>query len=581
MKDDTSQQKDSHDQSIDWSFLRPYLGWSIVLVLVVMISNGLNLMIPRLVGTAIDSFDPSNGELTAIWSDIRWIVLSAVGVLIFAIAQAFLAAWIAEKVARDFREKLVQKISRQSVGFIDSFESGRLYTMITSDTEAVKNIISLGLVNILSALIILVGSVILLFSINVRLASFAVISLPFMVVVFGWVFRNISQYFKKSQEVLERINQVINESVTGSMLVRVLFGQEVENIKFVTVNTESRDIGYRIIDLFSVLLPAINLLSNFTIVVILYFGGRQVIGGGLSVGDFSAFVSYVNLLVTPIFILGFVSNIISRSFVSLKRLGEVLNAPDHDVVSDGHSGQVKGSIVFENVSLELGGRMVLNTISFELQAGKRNAIVGPTAAGKSLIMYLMAGIIQPTQGTIRIDGVLVKDWDQRKLFEQIGLVFQESVLFRTSLRENIVFDREIPTEQMDQYLHIAHLDDVIKGLDAGLETIVSERGTNLSGGQKQRVMLARALAIDPKILLLDDFTARVDIHTEREIISRLAEYSQDITLVSISQKLESVKDFDTIVVLMEGELIGQGTHLELLENSLEYGQIWNSQQTSP
>jgi ATP-binding cassette subfamily B protein len=567
-------------QSIDWSFWRKYSGLTALLTLLVFSSNGLSLAIPRLVGQVIDQLDGSVGSLTEAWQEVRIILIIAFGALTFSIGQAFLAAKIAERVARDFRERLIDKISGQSVAFVDSFDPGRLYTIVTSDTEAVKNIISMGLVNVLSALIILVGSVILIFTIDVRLSFVAVISLPLMVGVFGWVFVRISQYFRRSQEVLERVNRVVNENILGAMLIRVLASRGFEEQKFQTVNSESRDVGYAIINLFSILLPAVNLLSNLTIAAILWFGGRRVIAGDLSVGDFSAFVSYVNLLVTPIFILGFVSNVISRSFVSLRRIGEILNAPEQVIPEGGYVGPLRGDIEFVDVCLQIGGRQVLKDISFRFEAGKRNALVGPTAAGKTLLLSLMAGLIEPTSGSIKVDGVEVTDWDRKELYAQVGLVFQESVLFRASLKENILFDREISQERLDEILRVAHLDDVIRELDDGLETIVSERGSNLSGGQKQRVMLARALAIDPKVLLLDDFTARVDQKTEGEILERLEQAFSDITLISISQKLSSVQDFDSIVLVMEGECIDQGTHDEMLQRSLEYRQIWDSQQTS-
>ena len=414
------------------------------------------------------------------------------------------------------------------------------------------------------------------------MAFIAIVTLPLIIAVFAFIFKNISSLFRSAQEVLGNINKVINESVLGAMLIRVLNAQNYENTKFQEVNIRSRDIGFNITNLFASLIPAINLVSNFAIVSIIWFGGRQVMVADLTLGEFSAFISYFNLLITPIFILGFVSSFISRGLVSLSRIQEVLQAPEEAVMDESNliRQEVKGNIVFDKVCYEIDGKSLLKDISFAINPQTKNAIIGPTGSGKSLILSLLTGLIQPTGGQILIDDIPLNQWDPKYIFKTMGLVFQESILFNSSLTDNIVFNQTIPEIELQKALNTANVSEIIQTLSNGLDTQISERGTNLSGGQKQRIMLARALVRSPKMLLLDDFTARVDMKTEKEIISSLFTNYPDITLISITQKIEPIQDYNQIIVIMEGELLATGIHTELLKTSIEYTQIWQSQQTT-
>ncbi|MEX0596544.1 MAG: ABC transporter ATP-binding protein [Candidatus Paceibacterota bacterium] len=575
------QKSKTKKSKIDLKFLRPYIGWAVFLTLFIFISNGANLLIPRILGNSIDNFS-QNGVIYKLAPDIWLLITIAIFVLLGSLIQTIIGIYIAENVARDLRDQLIKKILSQPVSFINEQDSAELFTNITSDVEQVKDIISQGFASIFSALIILIGSVILLFSINVRLALIAIISLPIIIAIFAFIFKNISKLFRSSQEILSKINKVINESVLGAMLIRVLNSQNYENNKFNNVNQQGKEIGFQIINLFSSLIPAINLVSNFAIVTIIWFGGRQVMVEDLTLGEFSAFISYFNLLITPIFILGFVSNFISRGFVSLNRIQRVLNAPEQ-IKQDNNNlitQSVKGKITFDKVFYEVNGKCLLKDVSFEIQPQTKNAIIGPTGSGKSLILSLITGLIQPTSGQILIDDIPLQKWNQDYIFKTMGLVFQESILFNTSLKENILFNTNASELDYQKALATSNVSEIIQSLPAGINTKISERGSNLSGGQKQRIMLARALVRSPKILLLDDFTARVDIKTEKEVIDSLSENYPTLTLISITQKIEPIKDYDQIIIIMEGELLAIGKHHTLLQSSIEYAQIWKSQQTT-
>jgi ATP-binding cassette subfamily B protein len=277
--------------------------------------------------------------------------------------------------------------------------------------------------------------------------------------------------------------------------------------------------------------------------------------------------------------IGFMSNVIARASASYQRIHATLTAPDF--VDKGTANkQLSGNISLKNVSVSYGENPALKNISFKINGGTRTAIIGPTAAGKTQLLYVLIGLIKPGQGEVFYDDISLTDYNRDALLKQIGLVFQDSIIFNMTVRENIAFNSEVTENDLQKAIDTAELNDFIKTLPEGLDTIVSERGSSLSGGQKQRIMLARALAINPKILLLDDFTARVDTLTEQKIAENVQQNYPDITLVSVTQKIDPIKNYDQIIVMMEGELIASGKHDYLMQHSPEYVQIYHSQKST-
>jgi len=320
-------------------------------------------------------------------------------------------------------------------------------------------------------------------------------------------------------------------------------------------------------------------VANLATVTILAMGGHFVVAGTMTLGNFAAFNSYLILLIFPIMMIGFMSNIIASASASYARINEVQDAPA-TVESGTIDTNIKGDIEVKNVSLSFGEKPVLKDISFSIKAGSKTAIIGPTAAGKSQLLYLLTGLIAPDSGSIEFDGVRIDNYTKDLFHSQIGFVFQDSVIFNMSLRENIAFSNKVTDESLNKAISMAELSDFIDSLPQGLDTIVSERGTSLSGGQKQRIMLARALAINPKVLLLDDFTSRVDRQTENKILCNLENNYPWLTLISVTQKIAPVRHFEQIILLMEGEIIATGKHKDLKESSPEYAQIYSSQKST-
>jgi ATP-binding cassette subfamily B protein len=320
-------------------------------------------------------------------------------------------------------------------------------------------------------------------------------------------------------------------------------------------------------------------VANLAVVTILALGGHFVVVGSMSLGNFAAFNSYIALLIFPILMIGFMSNIIASATASYQRIQVVLEAPEPPETGT-ITSNIKGDIRVNNVSLLYGEKPVLKNISFSVKAGSKTAIIGPTAAGKSQLLNLFTNLILPSSGSIEFDGISMERYTKDLFHSQIGFVFQDSVIFNMSLRENIAFNDRVTNEALEKAIATAELTDFIESLPQKLDTIVSERGTSLSGGQKQRIMLARALAINPGILLLDDFTSRVDRKTENTILCNLENNYPGLTLISVTQKIAPVKHFEQIILLMEGEIIATGTHKELLQSSPEYAQIYSSQRST-
>ena len=442
--------------------------------------------------------------------------------------------------------------------------------------DAVKSFVSQAIASIISSIFLIIGASTLLLLTDWKLALAVLVIVPIIGITFFVVLAKVRKLFLRAQGAIDWLNKVINESILGSALIRLLNSQTPEYNKFIKANTEARDISLRILALFASLIPVITFFTNIATLTILVLGGHFIIMGSLTLGEFTAFNSYLAILIFPILIIGFMSNVIAQATASYQRIDDVLRTPD--AKDEGtHIAQLKGDVSMDNITLQLGERPILKDVSFEVKAGTRTAIIGPTAAGKTQLLYVLTGLAKPTAGTVLYDDTNIEAYNKQNLYSQIGFVFQDSVLFNLTLRENIAFSNTVNDEGLKKAIDTAELGDFIDALPQKLDTIVSERGTSLSGGQKQRVMLARALALDPKVLLLDDFTARVDSRTEKKILENVRANYPNLTLISVTQKIVSVEDYDQILLLEDGEIIARGRHAELMQSSPEYVQIFNSQ----
>jgi ATP-binding cassette subfamily B protein len=558
-----------------WSLLKPYNRMIFLLMLFALLGNGINLILPKIVASAIDSY-PASYHLRKVM--LQYIGASLV-VFVFTWLQGLVQVYTSEKVARDLRSSLSQKISRQSSAFVEAANPSKLLTNLTSDTDAIKMFVSQAIVSIASSLIIIVGACILLFVTNWRLAFAVVGIIPIIGFAFAFVLKKVRPLFSQNRQVIDRLNKVINESILGASIIRVINSQQPEYIKFLEANTQSKNISLQVIKMFAGLIPVIVLTANLGGLAILTLGGHFVISNTMTLGDFAAFNSYLAMLIFPIIVIGFMSNLIAQAQASYGRITGILHAADPVDTATIHT-PLQGNIDMKNVSVKYGEKAALKEIDFSVKAGSSLAVIGPTAAGKTQLLYLLTGLIKPTTGKVLFDGIGIEAYNKEGFYSQLGFVFEDSILFNMSIRENIAFSRQATDASLAKAIATAELKDFIDTLPDKLDTIVSERGTTLSGGQKQRLMLARALAVNPKILLLDDFTARVDTNTETRILENLQRNYPGITLISVTQKIATAAPFDQIIVLMEGEIVARGVHETLMKESPEYVQIFNSQQST-
>jgi ATP-binding cassette subfamily B protein len=559
-----------------FSLLKPYKGMIIMLIVFALISNLINLLIPRIIAGAIDDYGKGQFILKAVVIEFS---AAAIIIFVFTYLQSILQTYASERVARNVRGLLSDKISRQSYAYIQKANPSKLLTNLTSDIDSIKMFVAQAVVSIASSIFVIIGACILLFITDWELALPVVTIIPIIGGAFYFILRKVRTLFKKSREVIDWLNKVINESILGSAVIRVLNSQQLEYNKFMDANIQAKSLGLSILKLFATLIPIINFTANMAILTILALGGHFVMTGDMTLGSLAAFNSYIVILIFPIIIIGFMSNIIAQASASYSRINQVIDAPETEETGTINE-PLKGNIELKNISVVYDGKPVLKDVSISIRAGSQLAIIGPTAAGKSQLLYLITGLIKPDSGTVEFDGINVTSYNKESFHGQIGLVFQDSIIFNMSLRENIAFSNSVTDESLEKAIETAGLKEFIDSLPKKLDTIASERGLSLSGGQKQRIMLARALALNPKILLLDDFTSRVDKKTEQSILGKLRINYPDLTLISVTQQIAPVKDFDQIILLMEGELIASGRHKELKETCPEYAQINNSQRST-
>jgi len=518
----------------------------------------------------------------------RALVTALVAIVIFAILRgtfAFLQAFWGEKnsqsVAYDLRNDLYAKIQQLSFAYHDKNQTGQLMIRATDDVEKVRLFIGQALLQLVGAIILLTGTVIILFSSNVKLAWTAMPILPVALVLF-MIFGTISQpLFAKVQQKLSALNTVLQENLAGIKVIKAFTREKQQQAKFHDAADATMKQAIVVARLFTFLFPLIFLIANLGQAAILYVGGRQIILGTLTVGAWQEFSMYLMYLFFPIAQFGFIITQLGQASASADRIFEILDAKS-DIVDKPDATKlppVKGDVKFDNVTFRyFGGDPVLKNVTFEARSGETVALLGATGSGKTSIINLLPRFYDPTEGSITIDGHDLRDVTLDSLRSQIGIVLQETTLFSGTIRENIAFGKpEATLEEVQAAAKAAAAHDFIMSFPDGYETHVGERGTTLSGGQKQRVAIARALLLNPRILILDDSTSSVDVATESHIQEALETLMKGRTSFVIAQRISTVMNADRILVLDKGEVVAQGKHAQLMEEEPIYAEIYNSQ----
>ncbi len=531
--------------------------------------------VPALEATASGAVNTLVGALIAI-------LIFAVARGVFAFGQNFLAQKISQNMAFDFRNNLFSKIQRLSFSYHDRNQTGQLMVRATDDVEKVRLFIGQGLMMALGSIILLTSTLVILLATNVNLTLVILPTLPFALILF-MVFGAISQpLFEKVQQRLSAMNTVFQENLAGLRLVKAFVQEPYEKKRFEKTAEAHYRQNLRVSLLFSFLFPTVMLISNLGQAAIYYFGGQQIIYGTLTIGEWQKFGMYLLYVFFPLGQLGFIISMMAQAGASARRVYEILDAKSDVVNKPGAPAlpPVQGNVVFNNVTFSYfsSGDPALDSISFAAEPGQTIALLGATGSGKTTIINLIPRFYDVTGGSVMIDGTDVRDVTIESLRRQIGIVLQETTLFSGTIRDNIAFGRpDASQEEVEAAARAAAAHDFIMEFPAGYDTPVGERGSTLSGGQKQRIAIARALLMDPRILILDDSTSSVDLTTEYHIQQSLNRLMKGRTSFVIAQRISTVVNADQILVLEKGHIVARGVHEELMENSELYAEIYSSQ----
>jgi ATP-binding cassette subfamily B multidrug efflux pump len=545
------------------------------------------LATPLLIGRAIDEgIGPR--RLGVIFVVVGWLVGLALARALFTFLQGYLAERASQGVAYDLRDALFERIERLSFSYYDRVQTGQLVTRLTSDVEQIRTFAGSGVVQLANAVVMLVGTTVVLLYLDWQLALVALAIVPIIAVLLVRFVGRIRPLFREVQQTLGRLNTVLQEDLLGVRVIRAFAREDYETARYASVNDELLEKNLTTVRVFSNNFPFVFLFANLGTLAIIWFGGWQVIGGRLSVGDLVAFNTLLGFMLFPILTIGFLSASISRAGASSQRVFDVLDAPldVKDAPDASTLLPLSCRVDFDNVSFRYPGsaRDILAGVSFTARPGQTVAVLGTTGSGKSTLVNLIPRFYDVTGGAVRLDGNDVRDVTLSSLRSQIGIVLQETRLFSGTVRDNVAFGKPDATdEEVVAAAEAAQAGEFIRGLSEGFETVIGERGIGLSGGQRQRIAIARALLIDPRLLILDDSTSAVDAETEaaiQETLDRLMR-EKHRTVFVIAQRVSTVRDADLILVLDEGSIAASGTHEELRRESELYNEILGSQLLSP
>ena len=565
------------------AYLRSYKREAAGAFVALVLSSAASLATPQLIRVAIDE-GIAPRSLDIILLAVGGLVGAALMRGLFQFLQGYLAERASQGVAYDLRNDLFAKIERLGFGYYDKVETGQLVTRLTSDVEQIRTFAGSGVVQLAAAAVMLAGTTALLFSLNWRLALIALAIVPVIVVLLLRFVRRIGPLFRGVQQTLGRLNSILQEDLAGIRVIRTFARENYERERYRSVNEELLGRNLETVRTFSNNFPFVFLLANLGTLAIILFGGLQVIGGGLTVGELVAFNTYLGFLLFPILTIGFLAAGISRAGASSQRIFEVLDAPLE--VEDSPNAvplpPVSCQVEFDDVSFRYPGdeREILRNISFTAEPGQTVAILGTTGSGKSTLVNLIPRFYDVTEGSVKLDRHDVRDVTLSSLRGQIGIVLQTSLLFSGPVRDNIAYGRLDATQkEIEAAARAANAHEFIRDLPQGYASVVGERGVGLSGGQRQRIAIARALLVDPRLLILDDSTSAVDAETEtaiQESLDRLMREGNRTAFV-IAQRASTIRDADLILVLDGGTIAAQGTHEELLSESELYNEILGSQ----
>ncbi len=570
--------------------------WSIVSGFgFLLLTNITSLAAPWVLKLAIDSLKSS---LSLTPKTLLFYASLLVGVTIvqgaFRFFTRLILIGISRRIEYDFRNEILSHLQKLPWSFFTENKTGDIMTRTTEDLNAVRMALGPGFMHFFNTLVLFLAAGGLLFYINPRLAFFALLPLPLLSFMIRTLSRRIYQHFRGIQQQLADISTRVQENFAGIRIIKAYLQEEAELQAINKLGKEYVQKNLRLARIWGLFLPLMMLTSGLGAVIVLWLGGRQVIQGTLSLGEFVAFNSYLAMLIFPMMAMGWVINLFQRGAASMDRIVYILDEPPQEDIEIAPAHVIdtnifQGQLEFRNLSFSYGksteNRWTLKDINLVIPAGTTLGIVGPVGAGKSTLANLIPRLLEVTQGELLLDGVEISKLPLKELRKLVGYVPQESFLFSTSLKENILYGLDnlpagLNVNEMERILHVSRIAELLQEAESfpeKFDTKLGERGVTLSGGQRQRTALARALVMEPKILILDDAFASVDTYTEGKILQHLKPFMTKRTCIIISHRISTLKDANQIIVLQEGQITEQGTHEELIQNNGFYTQIYHKQ----
>ena len=582
-----------------WKYIKPYLPYFILGPLCMIVEVIGEILMPRLLAYIINlGIDGVTDEMPSsiLWlynkigNNAFFIVAIAVGMILTAILMmlggiggAYFGGKASVNFAADLRADIYKKIQNFSFSNIDHFSSASLVTRLTNDVTQLQNFVNMMLRMFFRSPGMLIGALFMAISLNPSLSIILAVSVPVLIISISCIIVRGFPLFGKMQTKIDGLNSTVQENLTNVRVVKSFVREDYEEIKFNKANADLKDNAGRAMKNMILMSPVMTFIMNATSIAVYWFGGQQLLSGEMNTGDFSSFVTYITQILSSLMMVTFLFMMFSRSVASAKRIAEVMNE-EIDIVDSANSSDYivnRGEIEFRDVSFRYykdSEGKVLDNINLKINAGDTVGIIGSTGCGKTTLVSMIARLYDVDEGEVLVDGINVKDYSLYNLREGVGMVLQKNILFSGSIIDNLRWgDTDASLEEIREAADYAQADGFITSFTDGYNMDLGQGGTNVSGGQKQRLCIARALLKKPKILILDDSTSAVDMATEARIREAFKNSLKDSTKIIIAQRINSVKDADEIIVLDEGKVTGVGTHEYLLENNVEYQEIYYSQ----
>jgi ATP-binding cassette subfamily B protein len=591
---------------------RKYLGpyrWAVVAVLVLQLVQTLAaLYLPSLNADIIDDGVVA-GDIGHIWRTGGWMLVVSLGQVAASVVAVYFGAQVATAFGRDLRRDLFHTVQTYSAREMAQFGAPTLITRGTNDVQQVQMTVLMTFTIMVMAPIMLVGGVILALSEDVSMSGLLLVIVPVLAATAGVIVWRMVPHFRRMQKRIDAINSVLREQITGLRVVRAFVRERREKERFGVVNEELFDTSLRAGNLMALAFPAVMLIMNMSSVAVLWFGAHEIEAGGMQIGSLTAFLSYLMYILMAVMMSTMIFMMIPRAAVAAERIGEVLETrssvvdPENPVrlagvstsstneaggevsTSSTDGGGPRGRVTFEDVEFRYPGAEapVLHDLSFAAEPGQLTAIIGSTGSGKSTLLNLVPRLFDATGGTVRVDGIDVRDVTQRDLGSLMGLVPQKAFLFSGTVADNLRYGKPDATEEeMWAALEVAQARDFVEALrndenESGLDAVVAQGGATFSGGQRQRLAIARAVIRRPRIYLFDDSFSALDYATDARLRAALRPQTRDATVIIVAQRVATIRDAEQILVLDHGRIVGRGTHAELLADNPTYQEIVTSQ----